>query len=98
LCGAQNGSSRNYKSQILIFAKQFLRPRQSVAHGTSRACHGIDTPLTQSTRSESREALEQWWTNFSERGRQRAALYKIGWCAQDITTVSIKTNTTVDFF
>jgi len=30
---------------ILIFSKQFLRPRQSGAHGTCHACHTLDTPL-----------------------------------------------------
>jgi len=28
-----------------MFAKQFLRPRQSGAHGTCHACHTLDTPL-----------------------------------------------------
>jgi len=41
---------RNIKVQensnkILIFAKQFLRPRQSGAHGTCHACHTLDKPL-----------------------------------------------------
>jgi len=27
------------------FAKQFLRPRQSGAHGMCHACHTLDTPL-----------------------------------------------------
>jgi len=31
---------------ILIFSKQFLRPRQSGAYGTCHACHTLDTPLT----------------------------------------------------
>jgi len=32
-------------SHKLIFAKQFLRPHQSGAHGTSHACHTLDLPL-----------------------------------------------------
>jgi len=32
-------------NEILIFFKQFLRPRQSVAHDTCHACHTLDTPL-----------------------------------------------------
>jgi len=35
----------DYKSQNLIFAKHFLRPRRSGAHGTSHTCHTPDTPL-----------------------------------------------------
>jgi len=31
--------------KILSFAKQFLRPCQSGAHGTCHACHTLDTPL-----------------------------------------------------
>ena len=42
--GAQRGW-RNCKSQILIFAKQFLRPHQSGAHGTSHAWHTLYTSL-----------------------------------------------------
>jgi len=35
------------KSQVTNFklVKQFLRPRQSGAHGMSHACHTLDTPL-----------------------------------------------------
>jgi len=41
---------RNIKVQensnkILIFAKQFLRHRQSGANDTCLACHTLDTPL-----------------------------------------------------
>jgi len=32
-------------SQILIFAKQFLRPRQTGAHDMSHVWHTLDTPL-----------------------------------------------------
>jgi len=37
---------------ILIFAKPFLRPRQSGAHGTCHACHTLDTPLQQTSISK----------------------------------------------
>jgi len=43
--GRKTRGSRNCKSQTLIFAIQFLRPRQSGAHGTCHACHTLDTPL-----------------------------------------------------
>jgi len=46
--GRKTRGSRNCKSQTLIFAKQFLRPRQSGAHGTCHACHTLDTPLATS--------------------------------------------------
>ena len=36
--------------KLLIFSKQFLRPRQSGAHGTCHACHTLDTPLAAITR------------------------------------------------
>jgi len=47
LYGAQNRGSRNCESQILMFAKQFMRPCQSRrgAHGMCHACHTLDTPL-----------------------------------------------------
>jgi len=32
-------------NEILVFAKQLLRPPQSCAHGTCHACHTLDTPL-----------------------------------------------------
>jgi len=40
---AQSRVLRNCKSQILIFAKQFLHP--SGAHDMSHACHTLSTPL-----------------------------------------------------
>ena len=43
--GEQKIDCRNCNSHILIFTKQFLRPRQSGAHSTSHACHTLDTPL-----------------------------------------------------
>ena len=42
--GPQNSGLRNY-IKILIFAKQFLCPRQSGTHGTCHDCHTLDTPL-----------------------------------------------------
>jgi len=35
-------------NNILIFAKQILRPRQSGAHGTFHACHTLETALSMS--------------------------------------------------
>jgi len=43
--GRKTRGSRNCKSKILIFAIQFLHPRQSGAHGTCHACHTLDTSL-----------------------------------------------------
>ena len=45
------GAKKRFKKlyiKISIFAKQFLRPRQSDAHGTCHACHTLDTPLSSS--------------------------------------------------
>jgi len=50
MCGSQNRGSRNCKSYISIIAKQYLRPRPSGAHGTSHACHTLDTSLGVSKR------------------------------------------------
>jgi len=36
---------KKQKSLILICAKQFLHPLPNAAHGTSHACHTLDTPL-----------------------------------------------------
>jgi len=46
---AFNGLWGGRKSEIFICAKQFLRPHQSSACGTSHACHTLDTPLTGGT-------------------------------------------------
>jgi len=35
--------------KILIIVKQFLRPRQSGAHGTCHAYHTLNTPLVMKT-------------------------------------------------
>jgi len=48
------------------FAKQFLRPRQSGAHGICHACHTLDTPLraTLPNLSLVMEFLVNFFSNF----------------------------------
>jgi len=66
------------------FAKQFLRPRQSGAHGTCHACHTLDTPLPpvlqdrqnilycflQTSTSELKSQTVHWWM-FHQNYNQR---------------------------
>jgi len=49
--GAQSKGSRNCKKAFNLF-QSFLRLRQSGAHGTSRACHTLDTPLGSSNENK----------------------------------------------
>ena len=46
------------KSQTFIFAIQFLRPRQSGAHGTCYACHTLDATVCGYVCREQQEEIE----------------------------------------